>query len=314
MSSILSGHAQPEQVGALLATMHFRPPTGAMLAGFVRAFRAEAGESNLKCPEAIDVCGTGGDGLGTFNVSTAVAFVVAAAGQSVAKHGNRAVSSRCGSFDVLEALGVPFADTAAEARESLDRHLLAFMYAPSFHPAMRKLVPVRKLLGFRTVFNVLGPLLNPAGVEKQLIGVYSESLVVPVAEALGELGAQHAMVVHGLDGSDEFSVLAPTRVAHLREGRVDVSTFDPASLKLAPASAASLVGGDAQHNARIIREVFDARRDSDSRRDIVALNAAAALVVGDRAGDLKDGLALAQETLANGSVARLLSAMSGAAS
>lgn len=315
MNEIIAGRMRPEQVGAFLATLHFRPPTARMLAGFVRAFRKHTVTVPLN-PDLtntlVDVCGTGGDGLQSFNVSTAVAFVTAAAGQPVAKHGNRAVSSRCGSFDVLEALGVPFADTPEEAAQSLKRHRLAFMYAPSFHPALRELAPVRRALGFRTVFNVLGPLLNPAGVRRQLVGVYSQDLVVPVAETLGELGAIEAMVVHGADGADELSISAPTKVAHLRDERVHLSIVAPEDFGLNRAVPEAIVGSDPDVNARILANVLSG--EPGPRRDMVILNAAAALVVGGRAQDMHEGISIARTTLETGKARALLDEMKEALS
>lgn len=315
MSEIISGQIRPEQVGAFLATLHFRPPTSRMLAGFARAFRKHTVSVPLNpeiANDVVDVCGTGGDGLQSFNVSTAVAFVTAASGQPVAKHGNRAVSSRCGSFDVLEALGVPFADTPEEATQSLRRHRLAFMYAPSFHPALRELTPVRRALGFRTVFNVLGPLLNPAGVRRQLVGVYSPDLVEPVAETLGELGAIEAMVVHGADGADELSISAPTKIAHLRDGRVQIRTVAPENFGLNRAVPESIAGADPMQNARILANVLSG--EPGPRRDMVILNAAAALVVGGRAHDLQEGVKIARTTLESGKARALLDEMKEALS
>ena len=299
MSEIIVGHVAPVQIGALLTALHFRPPTAQILTGFVRAFR----EKTLKVradsvEDLIDVCGTGGDGHGTFNVSTTVAFVVAGAGQKIAKHGNRAVSSKCGSFDVLEALGVGFCDNEREARDSIERHGLSFMYAPSFHPAFRELAPVRKQLGFRTVMNALGPMLNPAGVRRQLIGVYSPDLVIPMAEALGELGAISAMVVHGHDGSDEISICAPTKVATLENGKVTVSEIRPEQFGLERAAPEKIAGGDARTNAAILESVVSGTKGA--ARDIVVLNSGAALVVGGKAETLAHGIELANKAVDSG--------------
>ncbi len=310
MNEIISGTIRPEQVGAFLAILHFRPPSARMLAGFIQAFRKHAVQVPLSDElrdELIDVCGTGGDGLQSFNVSTAVAFVTAAAGQPVAKHGNRAVSSRCGSFDVLEALGVPFADTPEEAAQSLRRHRLAFMYAPSFHPTLRAMAPLRRSLGFRTVFNIMGPLLNPADVRRQLVGVFSQELVVPVAETLGELGAIEAMVVHGADGADEISISAPTMIAHLRDGRVQLKTVAPEDFGLTRAVPETIVGAGPDQNARILANVLIG--EPGPRRDMVMLNTAAALVVGGRAEDIPEGLSIARRTLESGKALALLDQM-----
>ena len=313
MQEVLAGAASPEQIGGFLVALHFRPPSAAVLVGFVRAFRAravalEAIDSEPPAPEdAMDVCGTGGDGLGGFNVSTCVSFVVASAGQPVAKHGNRAVSSRCGSFDVLEALGVSFAENGSEVRRSLRRHRLAFLFAPSFHPAFRALSPVRRQLGIRTALNALGPMLNPALVRRQLVGVYARELVVPMAEALQELGSVDALVVHGEDGADEVSIGGPTHLAHVRGGRLVTSVVTPEDFGVARAPLDALLGGNADVNARILAAVL--RGEKGPRRDVVLLNSGAALMVGDRAGSIREGMDLAADALASGRSAALLEDM-----
>jgi anthranilate phosphoribosyltransferase len=310
MSDVLERRALPEQVGAFLAAMQFRAPTAAEIVGFVRALRQRALPVPLS-PELasglIDVCGTGGDGGGTFNISTACAFVVAAGGVKVAKHGNRAVSSRAGSFDVLEALGVPFCDTANETERSLELHGLAFLYAPSFQPALRELGALRRALGVRTVFNVLGPLLNPASVRRQVIGVYSAELLLPVAEALLELGATHAFVVHGECGGDELSICAPTRVAQLANGRITQFRIDPVALGIASSGSTPLKGGSAAENALLLENVL--RGEIGPRRNAVALNAAAAFIVGGRAESISEGLLLAERELTSGRAHALLEKM-----
>jgi anthranilate phosphoribosyltransferase len=314
MSEIIEKRAEREQIGALLASFHFRTPTASELAGFARALRARMIRVELPSRRAedfesvMDVCGTGGDGLQTFNISTAVAFVVAAAGQPVAKHGNRAVSSRCGSFDVLQTLDLPFAMTADEGAFSLARFKLAFLFAPSFHPLLSELAPVRKSLGVRTIFNVLGPLLNPVGVKRQLMGVYSRDLVVPVAEALGQLGTIEAMVVHGEDGSDELSLCAPTEIAHLHNGRVTTLRVTPEELGFQRAQPSDLRGGDPIENARILYRILSGQI-SGAPKDMVALNAGAALFVGGQTESLLDGIALAKQTLASRNALQLLERM-----
>lgn len=311
MLAILANEVRPEQIGALLAALHFRPPVGAELFGFARVLRAKArGISDIFAQNtrpAIDVCGTGGDGLGTFNVSTTVAFVSAAAGQPIAKHGNRSVSSRCGSFDVLEKLGIPFISDADAAKTSLARFNLAFLYAPSFHPALGTLAPIRKSLGVRTVFNALGPLANPAGVRRQLIGVYSRDLLLPMAEALASLGADEAMIVRGEDGNDEISLAGATRVAHLRDGQISEFVVRPEELGLRSAPASAISGGDAEENARLLRAVLSG--ESGTYRDIVVLNSAAALVVGRMAEDLHEGLAQANCAIDSGRALEILEGM-----
>jgi anthranilate phosphoribosyltransferase len=311
MLQIISGEIKAELVGAILASFNFRPPNGETLAGFIRAFRQTAISVQVNHDldqRLIDVCGTGGDGQGTFNVSTSVAFLVAACGVSVAKHGNRAVSSRCGSFDVLEELGVPFADTPQEALESLKRHQLAFMYAPSFHPAFRELSKIRRSLGIRTVLNTLGPLLNPAHVRRQLIGVYSRDLLIPVAEALAELGALEALVVCGEDGSDEISLCAPTTMAHLRKGQISVSQCQPADFGFHFVEPKALAGGNAKENAAIISALF--RGEKNPKRDMLVMNTAAALLIGEKVDSLREGVLLAESALDSGKATRLLNDMS----
>ena len=307
MAMLLEGSAALEQVGALLTILHYRAPSAQILSGFA----AELGAHRVPVPVSeqlrdrlVDVCGTGGDASGTFNVSTAVAFVASAAGLPIAKHGNRAISSRSGSFDVLEALGVSFADTPIEAASALQSDHLAFLYAPSFHPALRRLTALRKSLGFRTVLNALGPLLNPVGVKRQLIGVYSRDLVLPMAEALAELGVTSAMVVHGEDGMDEISLSAPTYIARLSEGKIVTSTFAPEDLKLTRVNAKVLAGGEPALNAQILESIFAGERSP--RSEVVNVNAAAALLVGGMVDNLRDGFAIASEAQASGEALQLL--------
>jgi anthranilate phosphoribosyltransferase len=310
MSQIISGQVKAELVGALLASLNFRQPDGKTLAGFVRAFRQKAilvpVDSSL-FPDLTDVCGTGGDGHGTFNVSTCVAFLAAACHLPIAKHGNRAVSSRCGSFDVLEELGVPFADTPSEAIDSLRRHRLTFMYAPSFHPAFRELSKIRRTLKIRTVFNALGPLLNPTNVRRQLIGVYSLDLVTPVAEALAELGAKEALVVCGEDGSDEISLCSPTRMAHLQDGKISISRCQPEDFGFSTSHRSALLGGTAKENAEIISSILKNQRGP--KRDMVIMNTSAALLVGGKVDSLKEGALLAASALNSGRAFALLDDM-----
>jgi len=249
---------------------------------------------------AVDTCGTGGDGADTINISTGAALVAAAAGVPVAKHGNRSVSSRCGSADVLEALGVVLdLDNTALAR-LLDDVGIAFLFAPRLHPAMKAVMPVRRSLSVRTFFNLLGPLTNPAGVVRQVVGVWGRDVQDLLAAALAELGAVRALVVHSDDGLDELSVEAPTRVVEVRDGRVaGVWIADPSELGVEPAPGRSLRGGDVQFNARRLREIL-AGRERSAAAEAVALNAGAALVVGDRADDLRAGLAAARAVLRSG--------------
>lgn len=254
--------------------------------------------------EPMDTCGTGGDRKGTFNISTASAFVVAAAGQPVAKHGNRAVSSRSGSADILEALGVRLLTDPRAMETCLDELGLAFLYAPALHPAMKEAAPIRRALGLRTIFNILGPLTNPAGAPFQLVGVYEARLVPLVAEALRQLGVKRALVVHGEDGLDEVSLSAPTLVAEVEEGRVKTYRVRPEDMGLPRRSPEAIRGGDANENAVILRKVLSG--EESPYRDVVLLNSGAALYAAGRTLTWKEGVELARETILSGKALALL--------
>ncbi len=299
MEAMMSGQAPPAQVAALLTALRIKGETVDEIAGMARGMRNKA--LAVKLPnniEALDTCGTGGDHSGTFNISTAAAFVVASAGQPVAKHGNRAATSQCGSADVLEALGARI-DLAPDAVTRCVRATgFGFMFAPTYHPAMKYVAPVRREIGFRTVFNILGPLTNPAGVKKQVLGVAEAALVRPMAEALLLLGVERALVVHGEDGVDEISLSAPTRVAEVHGATTQITeyTLTPAELDLPTVPREALKGGDAKTNAIILRGVL-AGEISDARADVVCLNAGAALFVAGKAASLRDGITLARAQL-----------------
>jgi anthranilate phosphoribosyltransferase len=250
------------------------------------------------------VCGTGGDGAGTLNVSTAAAFVVAGCGIPVAKHGNRAMSSRTGAADVLEELGVPVNQDATAAKRALSRSGFAFLFAPAYHPAMKHVAPVRKELGFRTVFNLLGPICNPAQVRRQLLGIFAEEWLEPVAHVLSDLGTEKAWVVHGTDGLDELTTTGVTRVAVLEGGHVTMHDVSPEDAGLKRSTLAALKGGAADENARAILDLFDGAKNAF--RDIVLLNAGAALVVADKAKTISEGVALAAEAIDKGKAAKAL--------
>jgi anthranilate phosphoribosyltransferase len=295
--AMMSGSVSEMRMAAFLTALSVRGPSVAEIAGAARAMRAAM--TKVDAPRnAIDVCGTGGDGAGTLNVSTATAFVVAACGVPVAKHGNRAMSSRTGAADVLETLGVPIDLDAEAARKSLVDPGFAFLFAPSYHPAMKNVAPVRRELGFRTVFNLLGPICNPAGVRRQLIGIYAREWLEPVAHVLADLGTERAWIVHGEDGLDELSTTGPTRVVMLEDGRVTVRDIEPEDAGLERASLAALKGGTAADNARAIRELLAGAKGAF--RDIVLLNAAAALVIAGEASNLRDGVARAGEAIDRG--------------
>jgi len=304
---IADGKASPAQVAGLLVALRTKGETVGEIVAAARALRARAAPAPVVDPSAVDTCGTGGDGAGTFNVSTAAAFVVAGAGVRVAKHGNRAASGRAGSIDVLEALGVRV-DLPVEASARLLAEVgIAPFFARRAHPAMRFVAPVRSELGIRTFMNCLGPLLNPVGVRRQLVGVYAESLVEPLAEALGRLGAERALVVHGSDGLDEVTTAGPTRAALWEGEGVRVLAIEPQTLGVPPPLQGALRGGDAEANAAIVRAVLAGEKGA--RRDLVAINAAAALWVAGAAADLAEGLERARESLDTGAARARLEAL-----
>ncbi len=284
-----------------------RKPTVAEITGAARAMRAAMRKVDAP-PGAIDVCGTGGDGHGTLNVSTAVAFVVAACGVPVAKHGNRSATSRTGAADVLEVLGVPIDLEPDAASEALHRDGFAFLLGPLFHPAMKHVAPVRKELGFRTIFNMLGPISNPAGVKRQLIGVFSKEFIAPMAHVLGKLGTEKAFIVHGTDGLDELALAGVTHAAILENGKISAREFTPEDAGLTRAPLSAIKGGDAAENAAAIVRLLEGEKGAF--RDIVLLNAAAALMVADKAKDLKSGVALAAAAIDSGKAKELLARIS----
>ena len=304
---IMDGKASPVQVAALLTALRTRGETVGEIVAAARAMRSRAVQESGVDPRTVDTCGTGGDGADTFNISTAAAFVVAGAGVPVAKHGNRATSSRTGSIDVFEALGVEV-DLPVEASARVLREVgIAPFFARRAHPAMRFVTPVRQELGFRTIMNCLGPLLNPMGVSFQLIGVYEESLVERLARALLELGSERALVVHGSDGLDEITTTGRTHAALLQDGRVLGFEIDPADFGIPPPVAGALRGGDAAENAEVVRAVLAG--ETGARRDIVLLNAAGALWVAGAADNLDEGLAQARDSVHSGAAAERLDAL-----
>ena len=304
MARIMSGEATPAQIGAYLAALRAKGETVAEIVGFARAMRQHATPVRPTRRPLVDTCGTGGDRANTFNISTTAALVVAGAGVAVAKHGNRSVSSRCGSADVLGALGVKL-DLGPEAiARCIDEVGFGFLFAPMLHPAMKHAIGPRREMGVRTVFNILGPLTNPAGASVQLMGVYEPSLLLPLANVLAELGAEAAYVVHGADGLDELSTTGLNRVACLQDGRISCQELDPAGYGLERASLEALRGGDAAENARITREILSGARGP--RRDVVLLNAGLALVAAKVAADLSEGIARAAEAIDSGRAARVL--------
>ena len=315
MSEILSGRCTDAQIAAFLVALSMKGETVEEIVGFAEAIRAAATPLEIRRNSTVDVsdterdalvdtCGTGGDASGTFNISTATAFVVAGAGVRVAKHGNRSISSKCGSADVMEALGVNINLAPERVAACLEEVGIAFLFAPAMHSAMKHVQTARRELRLRTVFNLLGPLTNPARASAQVVGVYSAELVEKVAEALSMLGLRRALVVHGMDGLDEITVTGPTRVAEVREGTVRAYEITPEDFGIARAPLESLSGGDAAANAATIRSVLGGEKSP--RRDVTLLNAAAALVAAGKADHLAQALPLAERSLDSGAAAAKL--------
>lgn len=303
LDACLRGEPTPAQVAAALTALKMRGETVEEISAFAEAMREAA--HTLDHPyDVVDTCGTGGDGQHTYNISTAAALVLAGAGVKVAKHGNRALSSKSGTSDVLSALGVNLAATPGQQRRSLDEAGIAFLFAPAHHPAMRHVTPIRAELGFRTVFNLIGPLSNPARARRQLMGVYDPRLIEPLAEALGRLGAVHAWVVHG-QGLDELTTTGESEVAEWRDGALNRLTIRPEDAGLPRATLGDIRGGDPEENARALTALLDG--EPGAYRDIVLLNAGAALIVAGRAADLAEGATLAAAVIDDGRAARALS-------
>jgi anthranilate phosphoribosyltransferase len=319
MRLLLDMQANEIEIAAILGALAARGETAEEIAGFVDAMREAAAVVPLHKSERaqlVDTCGTGGDGADTFNISTGAALVAAAAGAKVAKHGNRAVTSKSGSADVLEVLGIPVGLSPEDGAAAIRQYGFAYLHAPAMHPAMKAVMPVRRALGVRTVFNLLGPLSNPAGAQAQVIGVYAADRVAVIAEAMALLGVRHAFVVHGYvdtdrsAGMDEFSISGPSMVAEVRDGAVTHSTFAPEDAGLERSPIAMLRGGDAMENAAILRAVFAGK--PGPCRDVVVLNASAVLVTAGLAADLRAGVLLAEETIDSGAVVRLVEVVAAA--
>jgi anthranilate phosphoribosyltransferase len=307
---VMRGEADPAQIAGLLIALRAKGETVDELVGAARAMRVHVVPVRAVRDDLVDTAGTGGDGAGTFNISTTAALVAAACGCAVAKHGNRAASSRSGSADMLEALGIPIALTPEQAAEMIERYGFGYLHAPDHHPAMRHAGPVRRSLGVRTVFNLLGPLTNPAGARRQLIGVYAPQWVEPMARALAALGCEYGMVVHGQPGIDELSPCGATTVATVRGGEVTRSEVDAREVGIELCALSDLAGGDPQRNAEITLAVLSG--ETGPAADATALNAAAALVVAGRAADLGEGVEQAREALRSGAALATLSALRAA--
>jgi len=318
MEAIMSGGATHAQVAAFLTALRMKGETVEELIGFAEVMRLKVvrvrarGEVQTALTGTdremlIDTCGTGGDASGTFNVSTATAFVVAGSGLKVAKHGNRSVSSLCGSADVVETLGINLDLPPAKVAQCIDEVGIGFLYAPLLHTAMKHVMPARREMGIRTVFNMLGPLTNPAGANAQVIGVYARSLVEPLARVLAELGTIRAFVVHGADGLDEISTTGESWVAEVREGLVRAITVRPEDFGVPRASISDLLGGDREQNAEIIRRILSG--EPGPKRDMVVVNAGAALVAGGRARDFKEGVQQSAHAIDSGAALGKLTAL-----
>ncbi|HQN52219.1 MAG TPA: anthranilate phosphoribosyltransferase [Phenylobacterium sp.] len=296
-AACLRGEPTPAQIAAAVTAMRLRGETVGEITASARAMRRAAVALDVPYP-TIDVCGTGGDGLHTLNISTAVAFVAAAGGLKVAKHGNRAMSSKSGTADVLTELGVDIAAPSAVQLKALDEAGVCFMFAPAHHGAMRHVSPIRAELGFRTIFNLLGPLTNPAGAKRQVLGVFADCWVEPLARVLGALGAERAWVVHG-GGMDEMTITGETSVAEWRDGQVRLFTITPEAVGLPRGALADITGGSPAENALALRDMLGGK--TGAYRDIVLLNAAAAFLVGDRVETLREGVELAAKVIDDGS-------------
>jgi anthranilate phosphoribosyltransferase len=318
MAEVLAGKCTDAQIAALLVALHMKGETVEEIVGFAEAIRAAATPLGLRPNHTVDVsgterdalidtCGTGGDASGTFNISTATALVVAGAGVRVAKHGNRSVTSKCGSADVMEALGVNINLPPARLAGCLEEVGIAFLFAPAMHSAMKCVQSARRELRLRTVFNLLGPLTNPAHASAQVVGVYSAALVEKLAEALSMLGLHRALVVHGLDGLDEITITGPTRIAEVREGTIRTYEVTPEEFGIGRGTIDDISGGDAAANATIIRDILAGKKSS--RKDVVLLNAAAALVAAGKADHLADALPLASKSIDSGAAAEKLQAL-----
>ena len=298
MTAVMEGKVEEIQLASFLTALRHKGESVEELVAAAKVMRSHAKSLPYSCSEAVDTCGTGGDGGMTFNVSTAAALVAAAGGAKVLKHGNRSVSSKCGSADVLEALGIEIHQEPMEVIGCLRRNGMAFLFAQDYHSSMKHAAKVRKMLGFRSIFNMLGPLSNPGNVEQQVMGVYDSSLLKPMAEALMSLGVKHAMVVHGADGMDELTVTGETYVCEVKDGRILEYCILPETLGLERVALSELEGKNPEENAEIIQSILEGKRDG--RRSLVLLNAGAVLYVSGRARNLQEGVMKAAEAIDDG--------------
>lgn len=298
MNEIMTGAASPGQIGAFITALRIKGETVDEITGAARVMRNKAAEIDVKGKKVVDTCGTGGDEAMTFNISTAAAFVAAGAGLTVAKHGNRSVSSRSGSADVLNALGVNIEAEIARVEECLQKIGIGFLFAPLLHGAMKYAAPVRKEIGIRTIFNILGPLTNPAGARCQVIGVYDDSLTDMLGKVLANLGSEHAFVVRGEDGLDEITLTTETKITELKDGKLRAYRIKPEDFGFKRCMPVDLKGGDPEQNAEIIRAVLKGKKGP--QQDIVLLNAAAAIVAGGAANSIGEGISCARGSIDSG--------------
>jgi anthranilate phosphoribosyltransferase len=303
MNDIMGGKATDAQIGAFLTALRIKGETIDEITGAARVMREKV--TFIKAPQsAVDTCGTGGDMSHTFNISTTAAFVVAACGVPVAKHGNRSVSSRCGSADVLESLGIKVDLEPQKVEKCLASTGFGFMFAPLFHPAMKYAIGPRREMGIRTIFNILGPLTNPAGADRQVLGVFSSELTEPMAKVLGNLGAKHALVVHGEDGLDEITITGRTKVTELKDGRTSSYFVSPDDFGLQTAEKTDLTGGNAKDNAKITIDILEGNKGP--KRDIVVMNSAASLITGEKAHDFIEAVKLTSGAIDSGEARKKL--------
>jgi len=304
MQEIMSGSCTPAQIGAFITALRMKGESVAEITGAARVMREKATQIKVEAEIVVDIVGTGGDGSNTFNVSTTAAFVIAASGVNVAKHGNRAVSSRCGSADVLEALGANLDLSPSLVDACIGKVGFGFLFAPKLHLAMKHAIGPRREIGLRTIFNILGPLTNPAGANVQVLGVYDGSLTNTLASVLKNLGCKAAMVVFGEGGYDEISIVGPTQVSELKDGVIRGYTIQPEDFGLKRAAAAEIIGGDAAKNAQIVHSIFAGEKGAC--RDMVVLNAAAALAISGKTRDMSEGVRMAQELIDSGAAGKKL--------
>jgi anthranilate phosphoribosyltransferase len=298
MNEIMSGEATPAQIACFITALRIKGETVDEITGCAKVMREKVTRIESQADLLVDTCGTGGDGAHTFNISTTAALVAAGAGLHIAKHGNRSVSSRCGSADVLKALGVNIEADAATVGRCIDEVGIGFLFAPALHPAMKYAIGPRREIGIRTIFNILGPLTNPAGAKYQVLGVYAPELTETLANVLKNLGSDHVFVVHGADGLDEITITDKTHVSQLADGQVRSFTIDPEDFGISKSDISSLVGGTAEENARMTLDIL--KGEKGPKRDIVLLNSAAAIMAGGKAANLVEGIQLAAESIDSG--------------